>query len=102
MLEAASTAAEQLKIKNPNAVYLVVAEWLKLTGQVNLKKFKVDQIYVLRKQRNTDRRDRLQDDYVKNPIHTDVVGHLYDLVRCHLTMDWEAGIQYGLERGYLI
>jgi hypothetical protein len=52
MLQDASTAAEQLKHRNPNAMYIVVAEWLKLTESVNLKKFKIDQIYVLRKQKN--------------------------------------------------
>ena len=102
MLEGASTAAEQLKIRSPNAIYLVVAEWLKLTEQVNLKKFKVDQIYVLRKQKNTDREFRFRSSYQKNPIYLDVVKHLYGLVRRHLTIDWESGIQYGLERGYLI
>ena len=51
MLEGSSMAAEQLKYRNPNAVYIVVSEWLKLTQRVNLRKFKVDQIYVLRKQK---------------------------------------------------
>ncbi len=51
MLEGSSTAAEQLKHRNPNALYFVVAEWLKLTEQVNLRKYKVDQIYILRKQK---------------------------------------------------
>ena len=102
MLEGASTAAEQLKIRNPNAVYLVVAEWLKLTEKVNLYKFKVDQIYVLRKQKNTDRKFRLQEGYVKKTICSDVVKCLYNLVRSHLTTDWEADIQSRLERGYLI
>ncbi len=37
MLQDVSTAATQLKQKNPNAVYIVVAEWLKLTDAVNLK-----------------------------------------------------------------
>ena len=32
-------------------MYIVVSEWLKLTNAVNLKKFKIDQIYVLRKQK---------------------------------------------------
>lgn len=44
MLQDVSTAAEQLKQKNPNAMYIVVAEWLKLTDSVNLAKYKVDQI----------------------------------------------------------
>ena len=102
MLEGSSTAAEQLKHRNPNAIYIVVAEWLKLTEQVNLKKFKVDQIYVLRKQKNTDREYRYADTYKKNPIYEDVVQHLFDTVRNHLTSDWEGGISYGLQKGYLM
>lgn len=102
MLEGSSTAAEQLKMKNPNGIYIVVTEWLKLTAQVNLGKYKVDQIYVLRKQKNTDREFRYLDSYVKNPIHVDVVEHLYNYVRKHLTRDWEKGVEYGLNKGYLL
>jgi len=102
MLEGISTAAEQLKTRNPNAIYIVVAEWLKLTENVNLRKFKVDQIYVLRKQKNTDREFRYLDNYVKNPIYTDVVQHLFEKVREHLTSNWEGGVEYGLKRGYLL
>lgn len=102
MLEGASTAGEQLLARNPNGMYLVVAEWLKLTEKVNLKKFKVDQIFVLRKQKNTDREFRYADDYEKNPIYSDVVEHLYHMVREHLTTSWDATIQSGIERGYLI
>jgi Bpu10I restriction endonuclease len=102
MLEGASTAAEQLKQRNPNAIYIVVAEWLKLTEQVNLRKFKVDQIYVLRKQKNTDRAYRYADTYKKNPVFVDVVQHLFETVRKHLTTDWESGIHHGLQKGYLL
>ena len=102
MLEGSSTAAEQLKARSPNAIYIVVAEWLKLTEEVNLRKFKVDQIYILRKQKNTDREYRLLDTYKKNPIFLDVVVHLYEMVRGHLTSDWESGIKYGLKRGFLV
>ncbi len=102
MLEGSSTAAEQLKQRNPNAIYIVVAEWLKLTEQVNLKKFKVDQIYILRKQKNTDREYRYADTYKKNPVYEDVVQHLFDTVRQHLTSDWEGGISFGLKKGYLL
>jgi len=102
MLEGSSTAAEQLKSKIPNAIYIVVAEWLKLTSNVNLKKYKVDQIYVLRKQRNTDREFRYLPTYEKNPIYPDVVVKLFEQVRTHLSMDWEAGIKHGLEKGYLL
>jgi hypothetical protein len=98
----ASTAAEQLKIRNPSACYIVLAEWLKLTDAVNLKKFKIDQIYILRKQKNTDREDRYGGGYIKNPIYADVVIHFFNCVRDHLASDWESGVTHGLERGYLL
>jgi len=102
MLEGSSTAAEQLKGRNPNGIYFVVSEWLKLTEHVNLKKFKVDQIYVLRKQKNTDREYRYLDSYQKNPIYVDVITKLFNDVREHLTDDWQGGIHYGLDKGYLL
>lgn len=102
MLQDASTAADQLKHKNPNAMYIVVAEWLKLTDAVNLKKFKIDQIYVFRKQRNTDREFRYLDGYEKNPIYPEVVAHLFRTVRDFLRNPWEGGTAFALERGFLI
>ena len=102
MLQDASTAAEQLKIRNPSAYYIVLAEWLKMTDAVNLKKFKIDQIYILRKQKNTDREYRYKERYTKKPIHADVVAHFFNRVRDHLASDWESGMAHGLERGYLL
>lgn len=102
MLEGSSRAAEQLKARNPNAMYIVVMEWLKLTSAVNLKKYEVDQIYVLRKQKNTDREFRFADDYNKNAIDPGVVWHLFQNVRNHLVNDWEGGVEKGLERGWLL
>lgn len=102
MLQDASTAAEIIKHRNPNALYIVVAEWLKLTDAVNLRKFKIDQIYVLRKQKNTDREFRYAESYVKNPIYDDAVSHLYRTVRAFLTESWEGGVNHGLTKGYLI
>lgn len=102
MLQDASTAAEQLKHRTPSALYIVVAEWLKLTEAVNLRKFKIDQIYVLRKQKNTDREFRYEAGYAKNPIYEDVVWHLFSTVRDFLTTSWEGGINFGLTKGFLI
>lgn len=102
MLQDVSTAAEQLKNKNPDAKYIVVTEWLKLTESINLKKYKIDQIYVLRKQKNTDREDRYLDGYIKNPIYIDVVAHCFFEVRNFLTENWDTSILHGLEKGYLI
>ena len=102
MLEGSSRAAEQLKTINPNALYIVASEWLKLTSSVNLKKYDLDQIYVFRKQKNTDREFRYLPDYRKNLIDPEVVWHLYELVRNHLTTDWENTIEQGLDRGWLL
>jgi len=35
-------------------------------------------------------------------VYFDVVSHLFEMVREHLTQDWQGGISCGLERGYLI
>jgi len=101
MLEASSRAADELKARCPNALYIVVMEWLKLTENINLMKYQVDQIYVFRKQRNTDREYRYLPGYEKKPIDAGVVWHLYQAVRGHLTSDWEGGVASGLERGWL-
>lgn len=102
MLEASSNAAEQLKYKNPNSKYIVVMEWLKLSNSINLQKYKVDQIYIFRKQKNTDREFRYAEDYDKKPIDCLVIEHLFNTVREHLTSDWGGDVSEGLERGWLI
>ena len=80
---------------------MVVSEWIKLTENINLRKYKVDQIYVLRKQKNVDREFRFLPTYEKNPIYADVVQHLYDTVRAHLTSDWSGGVRDVLLKGYI-
>jgi hypothetical protein len=102
MLEGSSTAGAQLLSRNPNAMYVVVAEWLKLTDKVNLKKYQVEQIFVLRKQKNTDREFRYDEGYEKNPIYADVVEALFEMVREHLTNTWDGSVQNKLETGLLI
>jgi hypothetical protein len=102
MLEGSSRAAEELKARNPNGVYMVVMEWIKLSEQVNLRKYQVDQIYVLRQQKNTDREYRFQEGYSKNPINPNVIWHLYCTVRNHLTTDWKTTLESGIERGWLL
>ena len=102
MLEGSSTAGAQLLSRNPNAMYVVVSEWLKLTDKVNLKKYQVDQIFVLRKQKNTDREFRYDEGYEKNPIYPDVVEALFEMVREHLTNTWDGSVQNKLKTGLLI
>lgn len=102
MLEAMSMSADGMLKVNPNSIYVVAAEWIKLTSEFNPKKFKLDQVYILRKQKNTDRKDRLKDDYEKNPIYEDVVWKMFERVREHITSDWESGTKYALSTGTLI
>jgi Bpu10I restriction endonuclease len=102
MLEGSSRAAEELKARNPNGVYMVVMEWIKLSEQVNLRKYQVDQIYVLRQQKNTDREYRFLEGYSKNPINPNVIWHLYCTVRNHLTTDGKTTLESGIERGWLL
>lgn len=102
MLEGSSRAAEEIKARNPNGLYIVVMEWIKLSDSINLRKYKVDQIYVLRQQKNTDREFRYSEDYQKNPISIESVTHLFNYVRQHLTEDWVGGLEHGINRGWLI
>ena len=101
MLEGASISAEELKRINPSARYFIVAEWLKLTEAINLRKYRIDQIYVLRKQKNTDREFRYDKDYKKNPIHADLVWSLYREVVDYLSAArWD--IDAAVARGKLM
>lgn len=101
MLEGASLSAEELKRINPSARYLIVAEWLKLTEAINLAKYRIDQIYVLRRQKNTDREFRFAEDYEKNPIYEDLVWDLFRGVIDYLSADrWD--IDAAVKRGKLL
>lgn len=102
MLGEISMTAEQLKYKNPDALYIVAAERVKLTQDVNLEKYKFDQIYVLRKERNKDRKIRLLAKCKGNPIYSDVVQKLFMDVKNHLITNWQNSIDDGIKRGYLI
>ncbi|MBF2754704.1 MAG: Bpu10I family restriction endonuclease [Gammaproteobacteria bacterium AqS3] len=101
MLESSSTAGTQIRICNSDAMYVICTEWVKLTDEVNLKKFDVDQIYVLRKQKGIDREFRFDESYKKNPIYADVVEKLFNDIRDHLTTDWEALVDERLSTGVL-
>lgn len=102
MLEGAASAAEDLKVINPNAMYVIVAEYLKLTENLNLNRYRkyIDQVYVLRRQKNTDQDERLLPGFEKKPIHQDLIWDLYGRVRHHLTESWE--LEGRLEKGMLL
>jgi hypothetical protein len=83
--------ARAIKNSFPQCRYILVAQCLKL----NLKKIGVaqdiDDIYVLRRMQNIDRKIRRQNGTKLAPIYVPAVIDLYETVKEHLTKDWELG-----------
>ena len=79
MFDQADYEAQRLKEGNPFALYAIVAEQNALSNDVNLKNTKVDEIFILRKQKRSKR---------KKPIDSGVVSDLYGFVKDYLRADW--------------
>ncbi len=84
MLDECSGTAEKVKRSTPYCRYYVVAEYLKM-DDASPEMSLIDEIYILRKQRNSE---RLAKGFVPNPIAPDLVWDLY--VKCvdHLKRIW--------------
>lgn len=84
MLDECSGTAERVKRATPYCMYLVVSEFLKMDdGFPELSK--IDEVFVLRKQRNSDR-NKLG--FVPNPIDASLVIELFEMVIAHLRRIW--------------
>ena len=92
MFDQAAYEAERLKEGNPYSLFIIIAEQNALKSDVNLKHTKVDEIFILRKQKRSK---------IKAPIYTDVVYDLFNYVHSYLLKDWK-NINKGLENGRLI
>lgn len=79
MFDQSAYEAQRLKEGNPFALYVIIAEQNALSNDVNLKNTKVDEIFILRKQKRSKK---------KNPIAFGVIEDLYNLVKEYLKMDW--------------
>ena len=84
MLDECSGTAEKVKKATPYCLYFVVAEYLKM-DDCRPELSKIDEIYVLRKQRNSD---RLVKDFKPNPIHPELIWDIYARVMMHLKKLW--------------
>jgi hypothetical protein len=94
MLDECSGTAEKVKKATPYCLFLVVAEFLKM-DDCRPELSKIDEIYILRRQRNSD---RLALNFVPNPIHSDLVIEIYAKVLEHLSRIWwnpESALQTG-------
>lgn len=79
MFDQAAYEAQRLKEGNPFALYIIVAEQNALSNDVNLKNTKVDEIFILRKQKRTKK---------KKPIDFGVILDLYEFVKDYLRKEW--------------
>lgn len=92
MFDQAAYEAQRLKEGNPFALYVIVAEQNALSNDVNLKNTKVDEVFILRKQKRNK---------IKKPIDSAVVSELYKFVKNYLNTDWFDN-RKATERGKLI
>lgn len=79
MLGQSDYEAQKIKQGNPFSLYLIVAEQNALSENVMLKNSKIDEIFILRKQKRSK---------IKKPIDSAVVRDLYSLVKEYLRKDW--------------
>jgi hypothetical protein len=80
MLDGASYAAERLKRGNPYALYIVLTETNALDKNVNPKHTQIDEIFVLRRQRASER--------ILRPIDKEIIWELFNFVKSHLEKEW--------------
>lgn len=84
MLDECSGTAEKVKKATPYCLYFIVAEYLKM-DDCRPELSKIDEIYILRRQRNSD---RLAENFIPNPIYGDLVWDVYSRVLAHLGRIW--------------
>jgi hypothetical protein len=93
MLDECAGTAERIKKATPYCRYIVAAEFLKLDKALPELSL-IDEIYVLRKQRNLERNSGVS----LNPIYPELIVHLYNDVVSHLKRVWwdpESGLTSG-------
>lgn len=93
MLDQATYEAERLKRGNPYSLYIILTETTALRREVNLKHTKIDEVFILRKQR--------RDAKPRKPIDAEVVYEFFKLVENYLTEDWRQP-DIAIKRGRLI
>jgi len=84
MLDECAGTADRVKHATPYCKYFVVAEFLKL-DDCRPELSKIDEIYVLRRQKNSD---RSKTEISQNPIHADLIIDLHQTVVEHLKRVW--------------
>ena len=84
MLDECAGTAARLKRATPYCLYLIVSEYLKM-DDARPELSRIDEIYILRKQRNSARLSR---GFEPNPIDPNLIVDLYRKVENHLGRIW--------------
>lgn len=84
MLDECSGTAEKIKRATPYCLYIVAAEYLKM-DDCSPELSRIDEIYILRKQRNLERG---HEGFIPNPVNDDLIWDLYQRVVKHLCRIW--------------
>lgn len=84
MLDECSGTAEKIKKATPYCLYFIAAEFLKM-DDASPELSRIDEIYILRKQRNSERSSA---NFVPNAIDGDLVWDLYQQCIRHLAKIW--------------
>ena len=98
MLGQSEFEAQKIKQGNPFSLYIMVAEQNALSEDVLLKNSKIDEIFILRRQKRNAAKNTVSD---KKPIDFAIVKELYEFVKDHLRKEW-FNSQKATERGRLI
>lgn len=80
MLEGSIATAEKVKTGNPHAKFFIVTETYEIDYGVDISFSRIDQIFVLRKQKRRNKS--------LNPIFPDVILSLYRATKAHLNANW--------------
>ncbi len=94
MLEGSIATAEKIKNGNPYCLFLVVTEWYDVSYEVDPAYSRIDQIYVLRKEKRRSNK--------KKPIDFVVVKDLFGFVKYHLERNWSSIEQKLTEEGKIL
>lgn len=87
MLDSCAATAGRLKNAMPYCVYIVAAEYMKMTDAAP-ELTDIDEVYILCKAKNAEREDRKKKNLPPIDIDTDLVLDLYERVTRHLNAVW--------------
>lgn len=87
MLDACAATASRLKAAMPYCIYIVAAEYMKMSDAAP-ELTDIDEVYILCRAKNADRERRKRENLAPFDINTDLIVDLYNRVSRHLNAIW--------------